>query len=128
LTPLLSRRWPEPIPVEWPEPFPLAGQLCPAREWPDDSYRVVYGDRAAALADLARWHDGVALVLALGELVSPKVRTAARAVHDGDRAAVPALADALDQAGDPRAVEVHTWLEQDKPRRRSQGKVPKTGG
>ena len=86
---------------------------------------VAITETADALADLARWHDGVALALALGQSGPRKARAAARAVLDGDRAAVAALAKALEQKGDPRAVEVRAW-QNDKPRRRGRGKVRRT--
>lgn len=95
LTPLLSSHFPQQIPVEWPDPFPLAGQLCPARDWPYYSYLVIYDDRRAALTDLARWHDGVAQVLTLCQTGSPRVRKAAVTVLEGDRAALQELTAAL---------------------------------
>ena len=70
-------------------------QLCPVREWPYYSYLVVYSDRETALADLARWHDGVAFVRSLSHSGPPRVRAAARALLDGDRAAVTELVGTL---------------------------------
>jgi hypothetical protein len=102
---LLSGHHPE-VPVEWPEPFPLSGLLCPVRDWPYTSYLVFYPGRDEALADLARWHDGVALVRSLTESQAPKVREAAVAVLAGDRTAVKRLQKALRRAGDPRFAEV----------------------
>ena len=48
----------------------------------------------------------------------------ARTILDGDPSALAVLADALEEAGDPRAAVVRGWLEPVKPARRRRTKRP----
>jgi hypothetical protein len=81
----------------------------------------LYADRDSAVADLARGHERVGLVWGVWRDGPPAARGVARAFLDGDPEALPVLADALEEAGDPRGAVVRGWLPP-KPARKRPGK------
>jgi HAD superfamily hydrolase (TIGR01662 family) len=78
---------------------------------------VLYDSRDEALADLATVYEPVRLLLGLGEFGSAKVRPLARAVLDGDVAALPVLADALEEDGHPQAPAVRQLSDEGSPKK-----------
>src|SRR5262249_25162697 len=65
----------------------------------------LYGDRDEALADLARFYEPLRLVWGLQQEGGSRAALA-RSALEGDAGALGALADALEEAGDPRGPEV----------------------
>jgi hypothetical protein len=82
----------------------------------------LYDDRDSALAVLARFYDRLGLVWAVWQSGAGPARAIARTILDGDEKALPVLADALEEAGDPRAAEVRAWLKKARPKGRARGK------
>jgi hypothetical protein len=73
----------------------------------DDVYRA-WSVREEALANLALVNKAVEWVLSLSRFEDEHVRVMARAALDGDDAALPILADWLEEHGHPLAVQVRS--------------------
>jgi hypothetical protein len=117
--------------VPWPDPE-QAPELTGYAVAMDDEMAAygglarvyLYADRDAALADLARGHERIGLVWAVWRDGPPAARALARTILDGEPSALPIFADALEEAGDPRAEVVRGWLKPVKPSRRRRTKRP----